>query len=69
MGSINTGTCILWEGFGRWGKVEAACDVRTVWFSALGLPSIGQFPVEKMDAIEHGLREQRVLSHAKLLGV
>lgn len=60
MESINTGTYILWERFGSWGKVGAACDIRTVWlpaFSALGLPSIGQFPVEKMDAIEHGLRE------------
>lgn len=51
------------------GKVGVACDVRTVWFSALGLPGIGQFPVEKMHTTEHGLRKQRVLSHAKLLGV
>lgn len=72
MESINIGTYILRKRIGRWGKVEASCDVRTVWlpeFSAPGLPSIGQFSVEKMNAIEPGLREQRVLSYAELLGV
>lgn len=72
MESINIGTYILRKRLGRWGKLGASCDVRTMWllaFSAPERPSIGQFSVEKMSAIEPGLREQRVLSYAKLLGI
>lgn len=56
----------------------AAYDVRVVGlpaFLALGLPRIGQFSVDHMDAVEHRGRlkrvacQERTVSHEKLWGV